>query len=339
MSWSWEAGRRGSWPPWRPDERGAQVTLVEGYGHLGGLWTGGLVLIVIGHIVSGKRQLCQGIGEEMMRRLEKLDRGIVNRKPGVNPTVDAEALKYVMAEMVMEGELDVFLHCWGVDAIMDGNKVCGAVFETVRKAPGYEDVYLMETAPQLGVRISRVLDGLDSLKMSDVEAGTRFPDVVAVGGAWNGDHQERQIPYGALVRKNVDNILAAGRCISGERFMSDLIRVIPNWCGKRRSGLTDFLLFHRFLLEIGYLNPAGLWFFAVHVAMKEVDCGFVGVPVLVEDAASAEHPRVLLLAELVDHLVLKVLLEFGVLRVGCQIVHAFGVHSPVEHLLCRPFAE
>ncbi len=311
---------------------GAQVTLVERYGHLGGLWTGGLVLIVIGHIVSGKKQVCQGIGEEMMRRLEKLDRGIVNRKPGVNPTVDAEALKYVMVEMIMEADLDVFLHCWGVDAIMDGNKVCGAVFEsksgrqailakmvvdatgdgdvfaaagaeherrkyhaglvhrlgnldkvkkdadkvdksllgsltpvegvnwvnmhgpdvdaldvaqltevelnarrliwknvqTVRKTRGYEDVYLMETAPQLGVRISRVLSGLHSLKMSDVEAGTRFPDVVAVGGAWNGDHQEWQIPYGALVPKDVDNILAAGRCISGERFMSDLIRVIPN---------------------------------------------------------------------------------------------------------------
>jgi hypothetical protein len=100
--------------------------------------------------------------------------------------------------------------------------------ETVRKTPGYEDVYLMETAPQLGVRISRVLSGLHTLKMDDVMAGTTFPDVVAVGGAWNGDHREWQIPYGALVPKDVDNVLAAGRCISGERFMSDLIRVIPN---------------------------------------------------------------------------------------------------------------
>ena len=27
--------------------------------------------------------------------------------------------------------------------------------------------------------------------------------------------------------KDVDNVLAAGRCISGERLMADLIRVIP----------------------------------------------------------------------------------------------------------------
>ncbi|MDD4786979.1 MAG: FAD-dependent oxidoreductase, partial [Pirellulales bacterium] len=100
--------------------------------------------------------------------------------------------------------------------------------EKLRQTPGYEKVYLMETAPQLGVRITRVLNGLHWLKMSDVLGGARFPDVVAVGGAWNGDHQEWQIPYGALVPKNVDNLLAAGRCISGEPLMSDLIRVIPN---------------------------------------------------------------------------------------------------------------
>lgn len=313
---------------------GARVALVERYGHLGGLWTGGLVLLVIGHIVKGGKQVCQGIGEEMMRRLEKLDGGIINRRRGVNPTVDAEALKYVMVEMICEAGVDIFLHCWGVDAIMDGKTVRGAVFESksgrqailaknvvdasgdgdifaaagamherrryhiglvsrignldkvdrdkakghpkprplgnvtpvpgvnwvnmhgpdadgldvheltqleinarkliwknvqkIRKTPGYEQVYLMETAPQLGVRITRVLSGLHTLKMSDVKAGTTFPDVVAVGGAWAGNHGEWQIPYGALVPRDVENVLAAGRCISGETLMSDLIRVIPN---------------------------------------------------------------------------------------------------------------
>ena len=78
---------------------GANVTLVERYGHFGGLWTGGLVLLIIGHIVTGGKQVCQGIGEEMMRRLDKLDGAIVDRRPGVAPTVDAEAVKYLMVEM------------------------------------------------------------------------------------------------------------------------------------------------------------------------------------------------------------------------------------------------
>ena len=109
---------------------GASVTLVERYGHFGGLWTGGLVLLVLGHIVTGKKQVCQGIGEEMMRRLDKMDGAIINRRPGVNPTVDAEAVKYLMVEMIEEAGVDVFLHCWGVDAIVDGNTARGAVFES-----------------------------------------------------------------------------------------------------------------------------------------------------------------------------------------------------------------
>jgi hypothetical protein len=278
--------------------------------------------------------MTRGIGEEMMARLTKVHKGIVNYGPGKNPTVDAEALKFVMVEMVAEAEIDVFLHCWGVDAVVDGSKVCGAVFESksgrqailskvvidatgdgdvyaaadagyehipyhiglvsrignlpksapsgdgtphdrprntgsitpiegvnwvnmrgettdaldvreltrlemnhrrqiwrqverLREAPGYENVYLMETAPQLGVRISRLLDGVKQLTYKDAEAGTPYPDMIGYSGDWTGTNFEWQIPYGALVPRKVDNILAAGRCISAERKMADLIRVIP----------------------------------------------------------------------------------------------------------------
>jgi len=313
---------------------GVDVTLVERYGHFGGLWTGGLVLLVIGHIVTGGKQVCQGIGEEMMRRLDKLDGAIVDRRPGVAPTVDAEAVKYLMVEMIEEAGVKVFLHCWGVDAILSNNHVRGAVFESksgrqailaktvidttgdgdlfaaagaefehrshnvglvsrvgnldkvdrqkaarvpkprhlgrhtpvpgvnwvnmhgpevdgldievltrmemnhrkfiwrniqkVRSTPGYEKVYLVETAPQLGVRITRVLAGVKTVTLADLKAGTRFPDVVGVGGASGGNHQEWQIPYGALVPEKLDNLLAAGRCISAEMRMADLVRLIPN---------------------------------------------------------------------------------------------------------------
>jgi len=313
---------------------GADVTLVERYGHFGGLWTGGLVLLIIGHIVKGGKQVCQGIGEEIMRRLDRTEGAIIDRRPGVNPTVDAEAAKYVMVEMIEEAGVKVFLHCWGVDAIVDQNKVQGVVLESksgrqaivarivvdatgdgdvfaaagaefehrshnvglvsrignvdrieqakaagspkparlgsrtpvpsvnwanlrgpevdgldvavltrmemnhrkfiwkhiqsVRKTPGYSPVYLVETAPQLGVRITRVLHGLKAVTLADLKAGTRFPDVVGVGGAAGGEHGEWQIPYGALVPLHVDNVLAAGRCISMDMRMADLVRLIPN---------------------------------------------------------------------------------------------------------------
>lgn len=313
---------------------GARVTLIERYGHFGGLWTGGLVLLVIGHIVGDNKQVCQGIGEEILRRLDKMDGAIIDRKPGSRPTVDAEAVKYLMVEMIEEAGVRVFLHCWGVDAIVTGNVVRGAVFESksgrravlakvvidatgdgdvfaaagaafehrshnvglvsrianldevdtakaanspkpkhlgartpvagvnwvnlhgpevdaldvatltrmemnhrkfiwqniqkTRSTPGYEKVYLVETAPQLGVRITRVLDGVNAVRLADLRAHTKFPDVIGVGGEEGGDHGEWQIPYGALVPVKVDNILAAGRCISMERSMADLVRLIPN---------------------------------------------------------------------------------------------------------------
>lgn len=313
---------------------GVKVTLVERYGHLGGLWTGGLVLLVLGHIVQGGKQVCQGIGEEIMRRLDKMDGAIIDRKPGVNPTVDAEAVKYVMVEMIEEADVNIFLHCWGVEAIVNEGAVQGVVFESksgrqailakvvvdatgdgdvfasagaefehrshnvglvyrvgnldrvdpgkagdspapkrigaptpvagvnwvnlrgpevdgldvktltrmelshrkhiwshvqkTRQTPGYDKVYLMETAPQLGVRITRVLQGLQTISLDDLRAGTKFPDVVGVGGSENGNHGPWQIPYGVLVPAKIDNVLAAGRCVSAEIRMADLVRLIPN---------------------------------------------------------------------------------------------------------------
>ena len=43
----------------------------------------------------------------------------------------------------------------------------------------------------------------------------------ATNGEW-------QIPYGALVPQTADNVLAAGRCISCDMRMADLVRLIPN---------------------------------------------------------------------------------------------------------------
>ncbi len=313
---------------------GAKVTIVERYGHFGGLWTGGLVLTILGHIAQGPKQVCQGIGEEMMRRLEKMDGAIINRGPGSNPIVDAEAVKYLMVEMIEEAKVQVFLHCWGVEAVTQDNSIRGAVFESksgrqailakvvvdatgdgdifaaagaqfehrshnvglasrignldrvdkiktsdtekpkrlgsvtpvrgvnwvnltgpevdgldlatltrmemnhrkyiwnkiqkIRNVPGYDNVYLMETAPQIGVRITRILNGLKTVKVNDIKNSTQHTDVIGVGGASHAEHVEWQIPYGALIPQTVDNVLAAGRCISCDLRMADLVRLIPN---------------------------------------------------------------------------------------------------------------
>ncbi|HOD81936.1 MAG: ribulose-1,5-biphosphate synthetase [Planctomycetes bacterium ADurb.Bin126] len=308
---------------------GADVTLVERYNHFGGLWTGGLVLYVYPLFAKDGTQVVRGIGGEMLDRIAKLDRGSTLRKAGSNPTVDSEAAKYMMVEMVVEAGVKVFLHCWGVEAIMDGSRVRGAVFESksgrqailadlvidttgdgdlfasagagydkciydiglvsrignldkidrskgkpptalgsitpvagvnwvnmrgpkadgldvatltqlelnhrkhiwqsiekLRAAPGYEKAFLLETAPQLGVRLTRLLEGTAKMAYPDMRAGKTYDDVVGVGGCEGSTPVAWQIPYGILVPRNVEGLLTAGRSVSADFKSADVLRLI-----------------------------------------------------------------------------------------------------------------
>jgi hypothetical protein len=113
---------------------GQKVTIVERYGCFGGLWTAGLVLIVLATHVksqSGLTKYVRGIGDEMLERLLKIKGGIINQAAGRrNPTSDPEATKYVMAEMLREAGVEILLHSWATNAIMQGNSVKGVVFES-----------------------------------------------------------------------------------------------------------------------------------------------------------------------------------------------------------------
>jgi hypothetical protein len=99
--------------------------------------------------------------------------------------------------------------------------------QKLRKTPGYEKVCLLETGPQLGVRITRALTGVKTLTFDDIRNGTRCADVVAVGGFTKPEGNEWHIPYGVLLPKKVDNLLASGRCISAALRTADNIRLIP----------------------------------------------------------------------------------------------------------------
>jgi len=111
---------------------GAEVTLVERYGYLGGLATGGLVLGIFPLYSRDKKQVIWGFAEELMKKLDVLKYGIIDRhKAPVYPTFDAEAMKYTLARMMLDSGITAFLECWGVDAIVDGRgAVRGAVFES-----------------------------------------------------------------------------------------------------------------------------------------------------------------------------------------------------------------
>lgn len=113
---------------------GAKTMIVERYGCFGGLWTGGIVLVVISTHTTENGQLTQvvrGIGGELLDRHAKFEHAIVNRgETKFNPTTDPEATMFLMDEMIQESGVKTLFHCWATDVIMDGGAVRGVVFES-----------------------------------------------------------------------------------------------------------------------------------------------------------------------------------------------------------------
>lgn len=98
--------------------------------------------------------------------------------------------------------------------------------------PGFEKSYFTPAAIP-GVRETRTIDGLYQVTDDDVHAGRKFEDTVGqicfpvdihdprTGQATFhpiGDDGALDIPYRALVPRNLDNLLVAGRCISATSF-------------------------------------------------------------------------------------------------------------------------
>lgn len=109
--------------------------------------------------------------------------------------------------------------------------------EKIKSEPGYEKIFLLDTASQLGVRMSRILDGEYKLTLKDTMTYKTFKDSIGISGAWidviyNGRSvpvRERplwQIPYRSLLPKKILNLLVAGRCFSFEKALVEDGRII-----------------------------------------------------------------------------------------------------------------
>lgn len=98
--------------------------------------------------------------------------------------------------------------------------------ERIRRTPGCENVFLMDTSSQIGPRATRLLDAECVLDREQALAGCRFDDVVAVSGDDAFARPEFQIPYRALLPKGVDNVIACGRCIGSSPDLIDRLRLI-----------------------------------------------------------------------------------------------------------------
>jgi hypothetical protein len=99
--------------------------------------------------------------------------------------------------------------------------------EALKRKPGYQDVFLLDTASQLGVRVTRVLDAQHVLTLEESMTHAVFPDAIGMSGAsdpipFRGatvPTKKRpcwQIPYRSLLPRGCDNLWVAGRCFGFE---------------------------------------------------------------------------------------------------------------------------
>lgn len=108
--------------------------------------------------------------------------------------------------------------------------------------PGFASAYAVQTGVQVGVRETRRIVGDYQLTADDIVAARKHPDVVARGAypidihnpAGKGTVLKRlapgqayDIPLRSLLPQRVENLLVAGRCISGTHEAHSSYRVMP----------------------------------------------------------------------------------------------------------------
>ena len=114
---------------------------------------------------------------------------------------------------------------------IEGRRQIWEVFQFLRDAaPGFEKSYIVDIAPQLGIRETRRILGDYQLTEDDILTCASFADTIGVNGwpvemhvpgnvllRWPPIPESRgfnQLPFRMIVPNSIDNLLVAGRCAS-----------------------------------------------------------------------------------------------------------------------------
>lgn len=132
-------------------------------------------------------------------------------------------------------------------AELEGRRQCAQLDRFLRqRVPGFAQAVLEFTGPSVGVRGSRQMVGRATLTAEDLLCARRFPSVIAHTGypidihspdgegtctrhiGEQGRRPYCDIPYEILLPQGVENLLAAGRCVSASFEAQASVRVTPS---------------------------------------------------------------------------------------------------------------
>lgn len=114
------------------------------------------------------------------------------------------------------------------------------------RSPLLDGAYIIETAPMLGIRQTRFIEGLYKTTAEDAIAGKKFDDSIAMSAcpiiSYYGyrrylEHEGYEIPYRCLLPRKIDGLLVAGRCISTDQQSYESFRAMaPTMCLGEAAG-------------------------------------------------------------------------------------------------------
>jgi FAD dependent oxidoreductase len=106
-------------------------------------------------------------------------------------------------------------------ADFEGRKKIYALVDFVRaNMPGFKNCYVVDVAPQLGIRQTRLLEGEYIVSKEEVLERVHFRDTVARG-------RDYYTPYRAMLPRRVEGMIVAGRHYSATEAAQKLSREIP----------------------------------------------------------------------------------------------------------------
>lgn len=173
---------------------GASVTLLERYHHLGGMASGGMVLVLddmVNNTLEGSAEIVTtGIVSEFVDRMERQDGAVYPppedcltnwemwrkwarwgaidfHKTGMPQPIlhavafDPDAWKRVSLDMVRESKINLRTHSWFSDVLREGGKITGVVAQTKRGRQAIRAKYIIDGTGDLDVGAAAGADYVD----------------------------------------------------------------------------------------------------------------------------------------------------------------------------------
>ena len=169
---------------------GSSVTLLERYHHLGGMASGGMVLVLDDMVNEGNEIVTTGLVDEFVERLEKQDAavyppreecqtnwemwqkwsrwGCIDFHKAMMPqpiihavAFDPDAWKRVSLDMVRDAKVNLRTHSWFSDVLMEGGKITGVIAQTKMGRQAIRAKIVVDATGDLDVGVAAGADYTD----------------------------------------------------------------------------------------------------------------------------------------------------------------------------------